>query len=133
LAFGTVDTFLLWRLTGGGHHLSDATNASRTSLFDIHRGDWDDGLCALFGVARSLLPAVCDNAGAIGRALPAHFGAEIPICGMAGDQHAALVGQACFQPGMVKSTYGTGCFAVMNTGSQPVASNNRLLTTLGIA
>ena len=130
LAFGTVETFLLWRLSGGARHLSDATNAARTLLYDIHRADWDAGLCALFEVPRSCLPEVCDNAGAIGTAQAAHLGAEIPICGMAGDQQAALIGQACFDPGMIKSTYGTGCFAVMNTGAVPVASANRLLTTV---
>ena len=130
LAFGTVESFLLWRLSGGTRHVSDATNASRTLLYDIHRADWDDDLCALFEVPRPCLPEICDNAGAIGIAQAAHLGAEIPICGMAGDQQAALIGQACFRPGMVKSTYGTGCFALMNTGPVPVASANRLLTTV---
>jgi glycerol kinase len=130
LAFGTVDTYLLWRLTGGKVHATDATNASRTLLFDIHRGRWDDDLLALFGVPTSTLPEVRDSSAAFGATDPALFGAAIPICGIAGDQQAALIGQACFAPGMVKSTYGTGCFAVLNTGTTPVVSNNKLLTTI---
>ena len=117
LAFGTVDTYLLWRLTGGKVHATDATNASRTLLFDIHRGRWDDELLALLGVPKSVLPDVRDSSAAFGVTDPALFGGPIPICGIAGDQQAALIGQACFTPGMVKSTYGTGCFAVLNTGS----------------
>jgi glycerol kinase len=130
LAFGTIDCFLLWRLTGGAVHATDATNAARTLLFDIHRQDWDDELLALFRVPRALLPEVRDNAAAFGGSDTAHFGAPIAIAGMAGDQQAATIGQACFAPGMIKSTYGTGCFAVLNTGAQVLASRHRLLTTL---
>jgi glycerol kinase len=130
LAFGTVDSFLLWRLTGGKVHATDASNAARTLLFDIGRGAWDDGLCRLFGVPASLLPAVKDCAGEFGTSAPALFGAGIRILGMAGDQQAATVGQGCFAPGMMKSTYGTGCFALLNTGTERVASRNRLLTTI---
>ncbi len=130
LAFGTVDSFLLWRLTGGAVHATDATNASRTLLFDIHRQDWDDELLALFGVPRALLPEVRDNAGEFGGTQAELFGAPIAIAGMAGDQQAATIGQACFAPGMIKSTYGTGCFAVLNTGAEALASRHRLLTTL---
>ena len=130
LAFGTVDSFLLFRLTGGRVYATDATNASRTMLFDIHKGAWDDDLLALFGVPRALLPEVRDCAAEFGATDPELFGAPIPIRGMAGDQQAAMVGQACFQPGMVKSTYGTGCFALLNTGETPVASRHRLITTI---
>ncbi|WP_029557264.1 glycerol kinase GlpK [Xanthobacter sp. 91] len=130
LAFGTVDSFLLHRLTGGRVHATDATNAARTLLFDIHRGAWDDDLLALFGVPRALLPEVNDCAADFGTTDPALFGGPIPIRGVAGDQQAAMVGQACFAPGMVKSTYGTGCFALLNTGATPVASSSRLLTTI---
>ncbi|MFG1212969.1 glycerol kinase GlpK [Xanthobacter flavus] len=130
LAFGTVDSFLLYRLTGGRVHVTDATNAARTLLFDIHRGAWDDDLLALFGVPRALLPEVKDCAADFGTTDPALFGGPIPIRGVAGDQQAAMVGQACFAPGMVKSTYGTGCFALLNTGTTPVASSSRLLTTI---
>ncbi len=129
-AFGTVDTYLLWRLTGGKVHATDATNASRTLLFNIHEGRWDDELLALLGVPKEVLPQVLDSSAAFGLTDPELFGAPIPIFGMAGDQQAALVGQACFAPGMVKSTYGTGCFALLNTGRTPVASKNRLLTTI---
>ncbi len=131
LAFGTVDTWLIWNLTGGKVHATDASNAARTLLFDIHARQWDDELLDLFGVPRSMLPEVLDCAAEFGTADPALFGAAIPIRGVAGDQQAALIGQACFEPGMIKSTYGTGCFAVLNTGSEPVVSNNRLLTTIG--
>ncbi len=131
LAFGTVDTYLLWRLTGGKVHATDATNASRTLLYDIRANTWSDGLCHLFRVPRALLPEVRDCASEYGRSLPELLGAAIPIRGIAGDQQAALVGQACFAPGMMKSTYGTGCFAVLNTGDTPVASKHRLLTTIG--
>ncbi|MFG1224571.1 glycerol kinase GlpK [Xanthobacter wiegelii] len=130
LAFGTVDSFLLYRLTGGRTHVTDATNAARTLLFDIHRGVWDDDLLAVFGVPRALLPEVKDCAADFGTTDPALFGGPIPIRGVAGDQQAAMVGQACFAPGMVKSTYGTGCFALLNTGTTPVASSSRLLTTI---
>ncbi len=130
LAFGTVDSFLLWRLTGGAVHATDATNASRTLLFDIHRGVWDDDLLRLFGIPASMLPEVRDTAGTFGDTSADMFGAPIPVRGIAGDQQAALVGQACFRPGMVKSTYGTGCFALLNTGRQAIASSHRLLTTV---
>jgi glycerol kinase len=130
LAFGTIDTFLLWRLTGGQVHATDATNAARTALFDIGRGEWDAGLCDLFGVPQNLLPSVRDCAGEFGVTEPGLFGGPIRILGMAGDQQAAMVGQGCFAPGMVKSTYGTGCFAVLNTGAERIASRNRLLTTI---
>ena len=130
LAFGTVDTFLLWRLTTGAVHATDATNASRTALYDIHANAWSDELCALFGVPKAMLPEVRDCAAEYGVAAPALFGAAIPIRGIAGDQQAALIGQACFSPGMVKSTYGTGCFAILNTGASSVRSRHRLLSTI---
>ena len=130
LAFGTVDTYLLWRLTGGRVHATDATNASRTLLFDIRRGCWDEELLSLFGVPKSVLPQVLDSSAAFGTTDPGLFGTAIPICGIAGDQQAALIGQACFKPGMLKSTYGTGCFVVLNTGPTPVASKNKLLATV---
>ncbi|MCP3732245.1 glycerol kinase GlpK [Sphingomonas sp. MG17] len=129
LAFGTIDSFLLWRLTGGEVHATDVTNASRTSLFDIHAGCWDQELCDLFGVPMSVLPEVHDNSFLYGKTAPGLFDAEIPITGIAGDQQAALFGQACFSPGMAKSTYGTGCFMLLNTGEEPVISRHRLLTT----
>jgi glycerol kinase len=130
LAFGTVDAFLLWRMTNGRTHATDATNASRSLLFNIHSGAWDDDLLALFRVPRSMLPQVRDCAAEFGLASAEHFGASLPIRGVAGDQQAALIGQACFQPGMVKSTYGTGCFLLLNTGRQAVASRHKLLTTI---
>ncbi len=130
LAFGTMDSFLLWRLTEGDVHATDATNASRTLLFNIHRGEWDADLLALFGIPRTMLPEVRDTAGSFGAAAPASFGGSIAIRGMAGDQQAALIGQACFRPGMVKSTYGTGCFALLNTGGEAIASRHRLVTTI---
>jgi glycerol kinase len=111
-------------------HATDATNASRTMLYDIHRGTWDDDLLALLRVPRGLLPAVLDCAGDYGTCLAEHFGAAIPICGIAGDQQAALIGEACFTPGMLKATYGTGCFALLNIGDTPAVSQNRLLTTI---
>ena len=129
LACGTIDSFLLWRLTGGAVHATDITNASRTSLFDIRQQCWDAELCRLFRVPETLLPAVRDNSGIFGMTAPGLFGAELPIAGMAGDQQAALFGQACFTPGMVKSTYGTGCFMLVNTGTAAVISRHRLLTT----
>jgi glycerol kinase len=131
LAFGTVDSFLLWRLTGGAVHATDATNASRTLLFNIHDNCWDKELLELFRIPESMLPEIRDCAADFGTTLPELFGASIPITGIAGDQQAALIGQACFQPGTIKSTYGTGCFAIVNTGSQAVRSTNRLLTTIG--
>ena len=130
LAFGTVDTFLLWRLTGGAVHATDATNASRTLLYDIHRGGWDDDLLKLFNVPRAVLPEVRDCAGRFGSASSNHFGAAVDVRGIAGDQQAALIGQACFRPGMVKSTYGTGCFMLRNLGDKPVASRHGLVTTI---
>jgi glycerol kinase len=130
LAFGTVDSFLLWRLTNGQTHATDATNAARTLLFDIHKGDWDDELLALFGAPRSLLPEVRDCSAEFGVVAAEHFGAPLPIRGVAGDQQAALIGQACFRPGMAKSSYGTGAFVLMNTGERPVASHHNLLTTI---
>jgi glycerol kinase len=130
LAFGTVDSFLLWRLTGGRVHVTDATNAARTALFDIRSGAWDDELCRRFNVPMAILPMVKDCAADYGSTTPDILGAAVAIRGVAGDQHAATVGQACFQPGMAKITYGTGCFAVLNTGAAPVMSKNRLLTTI---
>jgi glycerol kinase len=130
LAFGTIDTFLIWRLTGGKVHATDATNASRTLIYNIHTGQWDQELLDVLGIPRSLLPEVKDCAADFGTTDPKLLGAAIPICGVAGDQQAATVGQACFEPGMMKSTYGTGCFALLNTGEKAVRSNNRLLTTV---
>jgi glycerol kinase len=130
LAFGTVDTYLVWRLTGGKVHATDATNASRTLLFDIEKGAWDAELLDLLGVPEAMLPEVMDSDGDFGETDKAVFGAAIPIRGVAGDQHAAVIGQASFAPGMVKSTYGTGCFAVLNTGETLVRSQNRLLSTI---
>ncbi len=130
LAFGTTDCFLLWRLTGGAVHATDATNASRTLLFNIHDGRWDSDLLDLFDIPAAVLPQVKDSADDFGRSLPGLLGASIPIGGVAGDQQAAAIGQACFEPGMVKSTYGTGCFVLLNTGAQALVSSNRLLTTI---
>ena len=130
LLFGTVDSYLIWRLSEGRVHATDATNASRTLLYDIHRGDWDPELCRTFDVPESMLPRVQDCADDFGSMDARYLGATIPIRGVAGDQQAATVGQACFEPGMLKSTYGTGCFALLNTGRQPVQSGNRLLTTV---
>ena len=129
LAFGTIDSFLLWRLTGGAVHATDVTNAGRTLLYDIHAQRWDEELCALFRVPMSVLPPVHDNSHLFGTTADGLLDARIPIAGMAGDQQAALFGQACFEPGMAKSTYGTGCFVLLNTGSEAVASEHRLLTT----
>ncbi|MGI9451345.1 MAG: FGGY family carbohydrate kinase, partial [Geminicoccaceae bacterium] len=129
LAFGTIDSFLLWHLTGGSVHATDATNASRTMLFDIKKQDWDDDLLTLLDIPRAILPEVKDCSTLFGTTPADLFGAPLPITGIAGDQQAATVGQACFKPGMLKSTYGTGCFALLNTGDQPVMSTNRLLTT----
>jgi glycerol kinase len=130
LLFGTVDSYLLWRLTGGKVHATDATNASRTLLFDIHKGEWDDDLLKLLRVPRSMLPEVRDSSADFGETIPDLFGGVIAIRGIAGDQQAATIGQACFTPGMMKSTYGTGCFALLNTGATAVASKNKLLTTI---
>jgi glycerol kinase len=130
LAFGTIDSFLLWRLTGGKVHATDASNASRTLLYDIHKGQWDPELLELFGIPESLLPEVRDNAAEFGETTPDLLGKSVPIGGMAGDQQAAVVGQACFKRGDVKSTYGTGCFALLNTGKEAITSENKLLTTI---
>ncbi len=130
LLFGTVDSYLLWRLTGGRVHATDATNASRTLLFNIHTGDWDDELLRLLRVPRAMLPEVRDSSSAFGETEPGLFGGAIAIRGIAGDQQAATIGQACFSPGMMKSTYGTGCFALLNTGETPVVSKHKLLTTI---
>ena len=130
LLFGTVDTFLVWKLTGGKRHVTDATNAARTLLYDIRKGRWSTTICDLLGVPASMLPEVLDCAAEFGQTRADLFGREIPVLGMAGDQQAATIGQACFKPGMMKSTYGTGCFALLNTGSEPVMSRNRLLTTI---
>ncbi|MCE0731339.1 glycerol kinase GlpK [Halomonas sp. G15] len=130
LAFGTVDSFLIWRLTGGRVHATDATNASRTALFNIHEQRWDEALMALFGIPASLLPEVKDSSDDFGHVDARWLGGELPIAGVAGDQQAALVGQACFTPGMGKSTYGTGCFMIVNTGDSAETSRNRLLTTV---
>lgn len=130
LIFGTVDSYLIWRLTGGKSHVTDATNASRTMLYNIETGDWDDELLKLFSIPRSMMPEVLDCAADFGTTDPSLFGKALPIQGVAGDQQAATVGQACFQPGMLKSTYGTGCFALLNTGPARVHSRNRLLSTI---
>ena len=131
LAFGTIDTWLLWKLTHGTAHATDASNASRTLLFNIHEQAWDDELLDFFDVPRALLPEVKDNAADFGNIAAEHLGAEVAIGAMVGDQQGALVGQACFEPGMVKSTYGTGCFMVLNMGEEAVVSRHRLLTTVG--
>ena len=130
LAFGTVDSYLIWRLTGGKSHVTDTTNACRTLMFNIGTNQWDDELLGLLNVPRAILPEVKDCAADFGICEPELFGAAIPICGVAGDQQAATIGQACFKPGMMKSTYGTGCFALLNTGEERVRSTHRLLTTI---
>jgi len=130
LAFGTIESFLVWRLSKGKFHKTDATNAARTLLFNLKTQQWDPSLLDIFNVPANLLPEVVDNAGEIGEVDSSYFGHAIPITGMAGDQHAALIGQTCFEPGMGKSTYGTGCFFILNTGSQCLKSDNRLLTTM---
>ncbi len=129
LAFGTIDCFLLWRLTGGKVHATDLTNASRTLLCDIHRGCWDEDLLRLLRVPAAILPQIRDSSEVYGTTAPGLFAKPIPISGIAGDQQAALIGQCCFEPGMAKSTYGTGCFLLLNTGEQAVRSRNRMLTT----
>jgi glycerol kinase len=131
ILFGTIDSFLLWRLTGGQVHASDVTNACRTMLFDIRRLEWDEELLAAFGIPRALLPEPRDNDAPFGEATSDLLGQAAPIAGMAGDQQAALVGQACFAPGMVKSTYGTGAFALINAGAAPAHSRHRLISTIG--
>jgi glycerol kinase len=128
--FGTVDTFLLWRLTGGRCHVTDVTNASRTLLYDIHAQDWDDELLTLLDVPRAMLPEVRGSSEVYGETLPDLLGAAVPIAGIAGDQQAALFGQACFEPGTAKNTYGTGCFMLLNTGAMPVPSQKGLVTTI---
>ena len=130
LLFGTVDSFLIWKLTNGAAHVTDATNAARTLLYDIHQGGWSTEICDLFDIPQAMLPRVLDCAADFGSTAPDHLGRAIPILGVAGDQQAATIGQACFAPGMLKSTYGTGCFALLNTGDTPVRSTNRLLTTI---
>lgn len=131
LLFGTIDTYLIWRLTDGKSHVTDATNAARTMLYNITDGEWDSDLLNLFDIPENMLPQVRDSAADFGTTTDTLFaGVSIPICGVAGDQQAATVGQACFEPGMMKSTYGTGCFALLNTGTTPVFSTNRLLTTI---
>ncbi|TFY97819.1 glycerol kinase GlpK [Ramlibacter rhizophilus] len=131
LAFGTVDSWLVWNLTGGRVHATDASNASRTMLLDLRTQDWSEELLALLRVPRAVLPQVVPSSGVIAETEPALFGRALPIAGIAGDQQAATFGQACFTPGLAKNTYGTGCFMLMNTGAQPVASRNRLVTTIG--
>lgn len=131
LAFGTIDSWLIWNLTGGVSHVTDATNASRTLLFNIETQEWDDEILARLEIPRALLPQVLDSAADFGTASSDILGRAIPICGVAGDQQAATVGQTCFSPGMMKSTYGTGCFALLNTGAEKVTSHNQLLTTIG--
>ncbi len=131
LAFGTIDSWLIWKLTGGSCHVTDYTNASRTMLFDIHKKRWDPALCDIFSVPAEILPEVRPSSGVFGETAPGLVGrSPLPISGVAGDQQAALFGQACFRPGMVKNTYGTGCFILMFTGKTPVRSNNRLVTTM---
>ncbi len=130
LLFGTVDSFLIWKLTGGQVHATDATNASRTLLYDIRKGRWSQTICDLLNIPMQMLPEVRDCAADYGQTEPDILGASVPILGVAGDQQAATIGQACFRPGMLKSTYGTGCFALLNTGETPVVSSNRLLTTI---
>ncbi|QCO57717.1 glycerol kinase GlpK (plasmid) [Pseudorhodobacter turbinis] len=130
LLFGTVDSYLIWHLTGGAVHATDATNAARTMLYDIRKGRWSSTICDLLGIPMQMLPEVKDCAADFGRTRPDLFGAAIPVAGVAGDQQAATLGQACFAPGMIKATYGTGCFALLNTGATPITSQNRLLTTI---
>jgi len=131
ILFGTVDTWLIWKLTGGRLHLTDVSNASRTLLFDIHRLDWDDEILGILNIPRSMLPRVVDSSGVAGHTDTEMLGTPVAIAGIAGDQQAATFGQACFQPGSAKNTYGTGCFLLMNTGDKPVPSSNNLLTTVG--
>src|SRR6185436_16472274 len=131
ILFGTIDTFLIWRLTGGKRHVTDVSNASRTLMFDIHALDWDDGLLALLGVPRKMLPEMRASSEVYGTTDTKLFGGEIKVAGAAGDQQAALFGQACFEPGTAKNTYGTGCFMLLNTGKTPMPSKNGLLTTIG--
>ena len=129
--FGTIDTFLIWKLTGGKNHVTDATNASRTMLYDIEKDRWSSKMCNLLGIPMEILPKVLNCADNFGEVDINIFGSRIPISGVAGDQHAATMGQACFEPGLVKSTYGTGCFVMLNTGATRIRSQNRLLSTIG--
>ena len=129
LAFGTIDSWLIWKLSAGAAHVTDVSNASRTLLFDIHSGSWDDELLAIFGIPDPVLPLVCASSGVVAETATGLFAARIPIAGIAGDQQAALFGQRCVTPGTVKNTYGTGCFMLMHTGERPVPSRNKLLTT----
>jgi len=131
LAFGTIDTWLIWNLTDGKRHVTDATNAARTMLYNIHEGGWDDHMLDMWNIPASMMPEVMDCAAEFGMTSGETLGASVPIRGVAGDQQAATVGQACFEKGMMKSTYGTGCFALLNTGDTAVRSQNRLLTTIG--
>ncbi|MFJ1299781.1 glycerol kinase GlpK [Pseudomonadota bacterium AL_CKDN230030165-1A_HGKHYDSX7] len=131
LAFGTIDTWLIWQLTGGAVHSTDPSNASRTMLYDIRRQDWSDEILELLNIPRGILPGIAPSSGEVGRSLPELLGGAIPIAGVAGDQQAATFGQACFKPGMAKNTYGTGCFMLMNVGGEPVRSANNLLSTVG--
>ncbi|MCE2806311.1 MAG: glycerol kinase GlpK [Gemmataceae bacterium] len=131
ILFGTVDTWLIWKLTGGKLHVTDVSNASRTLLFDIHRLDWDDEILGILNIPRAMLPCVVDSSGVAGQTDAETLGAPVAIAGIAGDQQAATFGQACFQPGSAKNTYGTGCFLLLNTGDKPVPSANNLLTTVG--
>ncbi len=131
ILFGTIDTFLTWRLTRGKCHITDVSNASRTLLFNIHTMDWDDELLKILDVPRAMLPEVRSSSEVYGETDPAHFGSAVPVAGIAGDQQAALFGQACFEPGTAKNTYGTGCFMLLNTGASPVPSHKGLLTTVG--
>lgn len=131
ILFGTIDSFLIWRLTGGKKHVTDLSNASRTLIFNIHTCDWDDELLKILNIPRAMLPTVTQSSEVYGETDPKHFGAAIPISGNAGDQQAATFGQGCFEPGTAKNTYGTGCFMLLNTGTKPVASQHGLLTTIG--
>ena len=131
LMFGTVDSYLIWHLTGRQSHVTDATNAARTMLYDIGNGEWSNEMCDMLNIPIKMLPEVHDCAADFGMTSPEIFGVSIPIKGVAGDQHAATLGQACFEPGMMKSTYGTGCFALLNTGNTMVTSHNKMLTTIG--
>jgi glycerol kinase len=133
LAFGTVDSWLVWKLTGGAVHSTDYGNAARTMLFDLHTRDWCAALLEMLRIPRSLLPAIAPSSGVVGHTLPEWLGGAVPIAGVAGDQHAATFGQACLTPGMAKNTYGTGCFMLMNVGKEPVVSHNNLLSTVGWA
>lgn len=130
LCFGTVDSFLVWHLVSGRPHVTDATNASRTMLYDIRKGDWDDTLLSALNIPRAVLPRVVDSSGIVGMLAPEILGRAIPVAAIAGDQHSALFGQGCFEPGMMKNTYGTGCFLLMNTGDVPARSENGLVTTV---